>query len=255
MHRRSQIRSLDRKAIMTGQFDIESYVAVWNEADPELRRGRIRSLWAPDGSTCYRLLDAQGYDAIEARVRGSWDKWLRDGNRTFHPKRVAAHHDAVRLDFVLTIVPDGVVEANGLCFLLLNGDGRIRHDYQFNPSADEPNDIVDRYLAVLNEPDPIVRRRQIAELWASEGMFFSETAVRSGHGALQAQAADAYGAHVARGRVFASANGTHAHHNVVKFTWRVGAPGSLTPAAAGTDLLILTDDGRIRFDYRFDETA
>jgi hypothetical protein len=41
----------------------------------------------------------------------------------------------------------------------------------------------------------------------------------------------------------------------VKFTWRVGAPGGVTPAAAGTDLLVLTDDGRIRFDYRFDETA
>ena len=58
---------------------IENYIAVWNEADPQRRRERIRSVWAEHGVTCYRLLDARGYEAIESRVVGSWDKWLRDG--------------------------------------------------------------------------------------------------------------------------------------------------------------------------------
>jgi hypothetical protein len=58
---------------------VDIYVAVSNEADVDERRRRIRGAWAPDGTTCYRLLDAHGYEAIEARVAGCWDKWLREG--------------------------------------------------------------------------------------------------------------------------------------------------------------------------------
>ena len=54
---------------------VDRYVAVWNEPNADERRKRIRSLWAPDGTTCYRLLDAHGYEAIEARVTSSWDKF------------------------------------------------------------------------------------------------------------------------------------------------------------------------------------
>lgn len=93
---------------MGKEFDIvESYVAVWNEADPDERRRRICSVWSPNGSTCYRPLDAHGYDAIEERVRSSWDKWLSEGKYTIRPKRAAAHHDAIKLDFVMVTVPEG----------------------------------------------------------------------------------------------------------------------------------------------------
>jgi hypothetical protein len=50
---------------------IDCYVAVWNEPDRDQRRRRIESVWARGGTTCYRLLDARGYEAIEARVAGS----------------------------------------------------------------------------------------------------------------------------------------------------------------------------------------
>jgi hypothetical protein len=50
---------------------IDAYVAVWNESDAETRRRRIAAVWAPDGTTCYRLLDAHGYEQIESRVAGS----------------------------------------------------------------------------------------------------------------------------------------------------------------------------------------
>src|ERR1700688_4329275 len=62
----------NRDLTMDAQELVERYVAVWNEADPAVRRDRIRSLWAPDGTTCHRLLEARGHAAIEARVTGSW---------------------------------------------------------------------------------------------------------------------------------------------------------------------------------------
>lgn len=241
---------------MESEFDIiERYVAVWNESDPEERRQRIRSVWASDGSTCYRLLDARGYDAIEQRVHGSWEKWLRDGRYIFRPKTAAAHHNAIKLEFVLLTVPEGRVEANGLSFLLLDDNGHVQRDYQFNPSADEPNEIVDRYLAMMNEPDPAARQELIAALWAADGTMVRDFITRTGRAAILAESGDAHGVHVAQGRMFCSGRRTHAHHDVVKFTWRLAAHEGEPPTARGTDLLILDADGRIKVDYRFDEAA
>src|SRR5262245_66519304 len=91
---------------------VNQYVAVWNEPNADERRKRIRSVWAPDGTTCYRLLDARGSEAIEARVTGSWDKWLREGKSIFQSKQdVACHHEVVRLTVEMVTVPDGKVEA------------------------------------------------------------------------------------------------------------------------------------------------
>ncbi|MGO9452191.1 MAG: hypothetical protein ACLQDV_14280 [Candidatus Binataceae bacterium] len=87
---------------------VDRYVAVWNESNAEERRRRIRSVWAPDGTTCYRLLDAHGYEAIEERVAGSWDRSLRDGKYTFRPKPdFVCHHHVVRLNFEMVTIPDG----------------------------------------------------------------------------------------------------------------------------------------------------
>src|SRR5260370_5782199 len=81
---------------------VDSYVAVWNEGAPATRRQRIREVWALDGTTCYRLMDARGYDAIEQRVVGSWEKWLSEGKHVFRPKSFAVHHNIIKLDFVMS---------------------------------------------------------------------------------------------------------------------------------------------------------
>jgi len=144
---------------------IENYVAVWNESDLAKRRERIQSVWAEDGVTCYRLLDAHGYDAIEGRVVGSSEKWLRDGKHIFKPASRTCHHDIIRFDFVMVTVPGDKVEARGLSFLILDANDRIRFDYQFNPTVDEAGQFVDRYLSVLNETSDQRRRELVTELW------------------------------------------------------------------------------------------
>jgi len=232
---------------------VMNYVAAWNEPDPDMRRRRIRSVWAPDGNTCYRLLDARGYDAIEARITGSWDKWLREGHRTFQAKSAIWHHQAVKLDFIMMKVPGGDVEANGLSFLLLNSDNRIKHDYQFNPSASDSNDLVDRYVAMWNEPDPAIRHAQIAQLWSREGVLIHGTSVSEGHVAIEAEAARMFDAHVAKGQLALSENNTHAHHGLVKFRWKLAGSDNGVASAAWSNLLVLDEFGRIRLDYRFDE--
>src|SRR5262249_51212238 len=144
---------------------------------------------APNGTTCYRLLDARGYDAIEARVTGSWDKWLREGKYIFRPKSMVSHHNAVKFEFAMATVPGGEADGNGLCFLLLDPDGRSEHDYQFNPAANDSSELADWYLAMWSEPDPMIRSRQITELWAHDGTLISDASVSKGHAAIEARAA------------------------------------------------------------------
>jgi hypothetical protein len=232
---------------------IENYVAAWNASDPAKRRARIRSLWAEDGVTCYRLLDAHGYDAIEGRVAGSWDKWLRDGKYIFKRARSSYHHDIIRFDFVMVTVPDGEVEARGLSFLIFDCNDRIRFDYQFNPTVDEAGQLVDRYLAALNEERDDRRRNQVAELWAPDATYVSNKLVRYGHSEIFQSATEAHWMADRDRCVFKSANASHAHHNLVTFKWQIQKDPDGKAVAAGSDLIVLDENGRISRDYRFEE--
>jgi len=121
---------------------VNRYVSVWNEPDACERRRRIRSLWAADGTTCHRPLDAHGYEAIEARVTAFWGKWLRDGKYIFRPKPdVVCHHGVVKVNWEMVTVPDGKLQATGLSFLALNSREQIQHDYQFNPTATDAEEF------------------------------------------------------------------------------------------------------------------
>lgn len=227
---------------------IDRYVAVWNEGDPERRRRRIYKVWAPGGTTCYRLLDAHGYDAIEARVAGSWEKWLRDGKYVFRPKRTIAHHHVVKFEFELVTVPEGAVEANGLCYLLLSGGGRVWHDYQFNPTANDPSVLTERYLALWNAPDPRERQDAIATLWTEGGFLIAEKAMYEGHRAILDEISRQSGSSLATTRC-------QTHHHVAHIGWEARAGKDGEVQGRGSDLLVLDEEGRIRCDYRFEESA
>jgi hypothetical protein len=232
---------------------VDSYVAVWNEDDPAKRRQRIREVWSPDGTTCYRLMDAHGYDAIEQRVVSSWEKWLSEGRHVFRPKSFAVHHNVVKLDFIMVRLPGQDVEANGLCFLLLDRDGRIEHDYQFNPSANDAGELAERYVALLNEGNAVARRRQIGELWSPDGRFVSDESDKRGHQELEQTFSKIRG-RVSDGERFAFANLSQAHHGVARVKWQLlGADGRSTEMR--NDLLVLDQRGRISADYQFREAA
>lgn len=224
----------------------QRYVEVWNENDAARRRERIRALWPADGTTCYRLLDARGYDAIEARVTGSWEKWCRGGDHLFRPTAVTGHHGAIKCDWVMAALPSGDTAARGLSFLLLGADGCLEADYQFNPTIADAEDLADRYFAAWNERDRDTRRRRIAELWRPDAVFIGADGEKHAIAALD----DATSAGPREIRV--SAERSQRHHHVAALHWR-GAAGTTTRAITGADLLIFDDGGRIRTGYRFDD--
>ncbi|HEY8289799.1 MAG TPA: hypothetical protein VIG49_11055 [Acetobacteraceae bacterium] len=110
----------------------DRYVAIWNETDPERRRSAIATLWTTDGEHYVGVREARGYDALEQRIIGSYEKNVRDNGYRFRAvKDARALHDVVTFHWEMLQADSQEVIATGLEFLLVDGQDRIRVDYQF----------------------------------------------------------------------------------------------------------------------------
>lgn len=108
--------------------------------------------------------------------------------------------------------------------------------------ANEASAIAARYLAVWDEQDTIRRRALIAAVFTSEAVYIDPMARSAGHdgldamiGAVQQQFAGL------RFRLHGKQDG---HNDVVRFSWSLAADGA-EPVAYGTDIAVVTEDGRI----------
>ena len=127
---------------------VESYVAVWNEPDPERRRAAVRELWAPDAVHVLQppeeirrvaagigfdrpVLEARGHDALDVRVTRAHDEFVAPGGYVFRARGDADRlRDVVKFRWEM-VHRDGPVAGVGLEVLVLAADGRIAADYQF----------------------------------------------------------------------------------------------------------------------------
>jgi hypothetical protein len=134
----------------------------------------------------------------------------------------------------------------------------------------DPKELVDRYVAVWNDPDAERRRKAIAQLWTQDGVQLlqppqdvREAAMRlgltpileaRGHDELEVRVTRSYEEFVAPGEfVFRARDNAVRLGNVVKFNWEMVPMGGGEAAGVGLEVLILDDDGRIRLDYQFIE--
>jgi len=136
----------------------------------------------------------------------------------------------------------------------------------------EPDELINRYVALWNEPDPDVRREAIRELWAEDGaqllappqeisqrasaIGFERTTLEArGHHALEARVARAHAEFVAPGEYrFRRAGDPAQVGDTVKFAWEMVGVADEAPAATGLEFLVLDVRGRIRLDYQFIES-
>ena len=133
---------------MTADF-AEKYVALWNEPDADRRRRMIAELWTADGRHILQppqeireiaaqpgigltaILEARGYEEIEARVASAYEHWVGSEGLSFRGRDDAQRlGDVVKLHWE-AIAKDGELFAVGLHFLVLAADGRIERDYTF----------------------------------------------------------------------------------------------------------------------------
>jgi hypothetical protein len=127
----------------------DRYFALWNEPDADRRRRMIADLWTDDGRHVLQppqeireiaaqpgigltaVLEARGYEQIEARVASAYEHWVGSEGLSFRGR-----DDADRLGDVVKFHWEGVDKggelfAVGLTFVVLAADGRIERDYTF----------------------------------------------------------------------------------------------------------------------------
>lgn len=114
--------------------------------------------------------------------------------------------------------------------------------------------LTERYMAVWHEGDPVARRAQIAELWVEDGVHYSPSHEARGYAALETRIVGAYEQFVAKGGyVFRRHGAVDGHHDVVRFTWAMTPAGGGPIEAMGSDVFVLSPDGRLLVDYQFTE--
>jgi len=129
-------------------------------------------------------------------------------------------------------------------------------------------ELADRYVALWNEPDPEKRRQAVRELWTEDGEHLLEppeeiveraaqlditaTLEARGHEALLRRMNRAYEEFVAPGKYEFRREGRVAIvRDMVKLRWVMVPAGGGQVLGGGTDLLLVSPDGRIRSDYQF----
>jgi hypothetical protein len=91
----------------------------------------IRGIAARPGLAMTAILEARGYEEIEARAASAYEHWVGFEGLSFRGR-----DDAERLGDVVkfhweAVAKDGEVFAVGLNFLVLAANGRIERDYTF----------------------------------------------------------------------------------------------------------------------------
>jgi len=127
----------------------ERYIALWNEPNDERRGRMIAELWTEDGTHILQppeeirgiaaqpgiamtaILEARGYQQIEARAASVYEHWVGSEGLSFRGRDDADRlGDVVKLHWE-AVAKDGTVFGVGLSFLVLATDGRIERDYTF----------------------------------------------------------------------------------------------------------------------------
>src|SRR3954471_16527697 len=102
---------------------VDTYLAMWNETDPDRRAEHIRRAWADDGRYVDPLQEAQGHAALGEMVASIHAHYA--GHRFRRTSGVDAHHDEVRFGWELA-APDGSVPVAGVDVGVLAPDGRLQ---------------------------------------------------------------------------------------------------------------------------------
>jgi hypothetical protein len=112
--------------------------------------------------------------------------------------------------------------------------------------------VVHNYIAMWNETTPEDRRAIIADTFADDARYLDP--LQSGDGPAGIDAMVAAAQKQFPGHRFELSAGPDAHHDRVRFAWRLVADGG-APVAAGVDFATVADDGRLRDVTGFLEPA
>ncbi|KAA0892498.1 nuclear transport factor 2 family protein [Pusillimonas sp. ANT_WB101] len=111
-----------------------------------------------------------------------------------------------------------------------------------NTLSSTPSKIATQYVRIWNESDPARRRILIEQTFTPQARYIDPLMQSAGHDALDAMIGAAQGQF--SGLWFSVSGKADGHHDVVRFSWSLGA-GDTEPVASGTDIAVVAADGRI----------
>ena len=103
---------------------VESYIAAWNETDPERRRELVGATFTDDARYLDPLMSGSGADEIAAMIGAAQAQF--PGHRFALDFGPDAHNDVARFAWTLA-GDDGTVVAKGVDFATVAADGRLRN--------------------------------------------------------------------------------------------------------------------------------
>jgi hypothetical protein len=111
--------------------------------------------------------------------------------------------------------------------------------------------ILERYVAVWNNPDPVRRRAEIDALWAEDAYFANARFEYRGHDEIAVGIGRSHDAWVGTGHVFRAAGSAADHHGAAKLVWHMFGPDGGAPVSTGTNFIRFTAGGQIASDHQF----
>jgi hypothetical protein len=119
-------------------------------------------------------------------------------------------------------------------------------------TTSDVNRVIDDYIAIWNETDPMRRRDMIARTWTADATYVDPLVAVEGREALDATIAAVQAQFP--DFAFRLAGPVDAHHNLARFGWEL-APGDDEAIVVGFDVAVLADDGRLRQVHGFLDKA
>ena len=115
------------------------------------------------------------------------------------------------------------------------------------------NTVVDGYIAMFNETDAARRRALAEQVWTEDATYLDPVMSGEGQDGIAAMVAGAQ--QQLPGHRIELTHGPDAHHDRVRFAWRLVNAANGAPVAAGVDFATVADDGRLRDVTGFLEPA
>lgn len=113
------------------------------------------------------------------------------------------------------------------------------------------HDLVHRYVAAWNHPDPTNRQVELTALYARDGRIVTRSEIFAGVDSIVRHVGNVFDQFIAPGRFRFANGGAVTHHDVVLFRWEMRETAGADLADAGMNLFVMAPDGRIADDYQF----
>jgi len=105
------------------------------------------------------------------------------------------------------------------------------------------NELIDRYIAMWNETDESRRRALIARIWTEDASYLDPVMQGNGQAEIDAMVR---GVHERfPGHRFRRTSDPDAHHDRVRFSWKLAPEGSAA-VVSGTDFAVVAADQRLQ---------